>query len=786
MAAFYNPGQNVVPAQKLPMSKKDKEWKEGSLNAYIGKFYLGSNNDISRRQAIKVAYDLYNGIFDEKDFKYVTDPYKVEDGFPASVQNFNIIKPKIDLLLGEESKRPFQYRVAQTNEEATSKLQEKYKEALMTVLFDIASQGDPNAPVTDKDIEKVDQVEKYMTSDYSDIAELTAYHTLNYLLEKEDIKSKFLLGFQDWLCASMAVFYTGQINGEPIVERVNPLNFSYDNSPEVEFIDDGEYAIRKMRMTASSIYDRFYDVMDEKQLDELLNKFNGGATGVSDSNQFKTIAWQNGPMLDDNESDSTTSNTIVVWHVTWKSYKKVGFINYMDESGEEQTDIVDESYKAEDGEDITWDWVTEVWEGYRIGDDMYVGIRPVAEQFISIDNPNSAKLPYCGAIYNNNNTIPKSLVDTMKPLQYMYLVIWYRLELALARDKGKVLNMDVTQIPKSMGVDVNRWLHLLSSSGVNLINPYETGWDIPGREGGKMGGFNQFSQVDLSMSDVIVGYINLMNKLEEMLGELSGVSRQRQGQVQSSELVGNVQQTIIQSSHITEMMFYMYGRVKSRVLNNLLNVAKNVWHMSGKKKLSYLTDDALRVFMDLSDDFVYSDFDIFVTDSTREMQDIEMLKQLYQPAMQNGASLADIANIMTSTNLTDIKNKLEKIEKARQQRENEMQQMQNDAQMQAEQMRTQVAQQQLQLQQEDLRIKEEDSVRKSETAIQIALIGANKESEGKEPEDQTLEWAKLQETKERAVVDSTIKASQLNETIRHNIATEQISRSKPKTSGPKK
>jgi len=73
----------------------------------------------------------------------------------------------------------------------------------------------------------------------------------------------------------------------------------------------------------------------------------------------------------------------------------------------------------------------------------------------------------------------------MKPLQYMYIVIWYRLELAMSRDKGKVPVIDVTQIPKSMGIDVNKWMHYLGALGVAFINPYEEGWDIPGREGGK-------------------------------------------------------------------------------------------------------------------------------------------------------------------------------------------------------------------------------------------------------------------------------------------------------------
>ena len=58
----------------------------------------------------------------------------------------------------------------------------------------------------------------------------------------------------------------------------------------------------------------------------------------------------------------------------------------------------------------------------------------------------------------------------------MYIILWYRLELAIARDKGKVINMDITQIPKSMNITPDRWMHYLSSVGVNFINPYEEGW----------------------------------------------------------------------------------------------------------------------------------------------------------------------------------------------------------------------------------------------------------------------------------------------------------------------
>jgi hypothetical protein len=759
----------------LSLREKTKEWKEASMDSYIGKFYFGNNNRITRKEEMKIAYDLYNGVFNEKDLKYVTDPYKVDDSFPASLQNYNIIKPKIDLLLGEESKRPMNFRVIQTNEEATTQVQTKYKELLNQAVMEIASRGEENDPITNKEVEELGQVAEYINKDYSDTAETLAMHLLNYLMEKEQLKEKFMVGFHDLMCSSMAIFYSGQSNNSPLFERINPLYFSHDYSPEVKYIEDGEWAVRRMRMTPSAIYDRFYDLMDEKQLKQLHDSYNLDGTGSGDDNEFKAITWRSVPTKDFNEDDTFTGNTVDVWHVTWKSLKKIGFIKYIDEDGVEQEDIVDETYKASPDEKVRWDWATEVWEGWRIGDDLYLGIQPIPEQAISIDNPNGNKLPYSGIVFNNNNTAPKSLVEVMKPLQYMYIVVWYRLEIALARDKGKVLNMDITQIPTSMGVDVNKWLHYLSASGVNFINPYEEGWNVPGREGGKASQFNQFSSQDLTMSDVIVSYINLMQKIEDMIGELSGVSRQRQGQVQSSELVGNVQQTITQSSHITEPLFFAFNQAKKKALNNLLNVAKNVYRNSGKKSLHFFTDDFTRIFMDMSEDFLFADFDIFISDSTKESMDVESLKQLYQPAMQGGASLLDIAEIMTSNNLTDIKNKLTKIEQARQQREKEMQQMQQETQMQAQAMQAQITEAQMRLDAEGLRVKEEDSIRKSETSIQVALIQAESKEDGGAIEDEVEE----ETAKEKK--DSTLKRDQLNETIRHNKATEGISRIQKKS-----
>jgi hypothetical protein len=420
---------------------------------------------------------------------------------------------------------------------------------------------------------------------------------------------------------------------------------------------------------------------------------------------------------------------------------------------------------------IEWDWMTEIWEGYRVGTDVHLDMGPVQYQYQSLEHPKVTKLPYIGCKYNATNTRNKSLVDLMKPLQYMYIVVWYRLELALAKDKGRVINMDITQIPKSMGIDIKQWMHYLSALGVNLINPYEEGWDIPGREGGRPASFNQMSSQDLSMSAVIADYIKLLDKIEDMVGEISGVSRQRQGEINTSELVGNVQRATIQSSHITEPLFELHNNVKKRAYTSLLNVAKFAWSTNDKKKLTFIIDDFSRMFLELNDEFLYSDYDVFISDSSKENANLEALRSLMQPAIQNGATLSDVVTLLTSDSISEIKRKLKEIEDNRKQYEQEMQKQQSQMQQQAQQV-------EMQDKAEDRRIKEEDSIRKAQTSITVAEIQAASKLQPETPENINIETdenqMKLELQRDKNLAEQRYKEAIVSETIRKDKAQEEL------------
>ncbi len=699
------------PAQKLPMSKKTQAWKEACVDYVVGAGDSGfGGNGRSRSDEMQTYYDLYNSIYNEKDLKYVTNPFKQDDGFPAMAQDYNIIKPYVDQLLGEETKRPFNFHPQRTSDIAASEMQEKAKEMLMDYIqATIASKLSPEQAaryeqaLATGEIQTPEAIAKYLQKDYKDIAETEAYHALQFLKRKLNLTHEFYKGWKDALIGGEEIYYVGVINGDPYVERVNPMYFDYEHSLDLEFIDDAAWCRRKMIMSATEIYDRFYDKMSERQLNELLELIDQRPGAGNNPEIRKTSIDYESIKL--HKINSFTDNPfdidhIVVYHCCWKSFKKIGFVTLLNpETGEVEEFQVDEDYKVTGTEQsVEWDWIIEVWEGYRIGDDMYIGIQPIEYQHISADNPNSQKLPYTGVVYNNTNSKPRSLVSMMKPLQYMYIVVWYRLELALSRDKGKVAVMDITQIPKSMNIDVNKWMHYLSALGVAFINPYDEGWDIPGREGGKPSQFNQLSSWDLTMSNVIAEYIQLMQKIEDMVAKLTGITPQRQGQIAASELVSNANTAVNMSYHITEPWFWNHNQVKRRVLTMLLNTSKAAWK-DNKRYLNYILDDATRAFVQLSDNFFYEDMDIFVDDSTKNQQYIDQLKQLLQPAMQNGASLLDIAEIITLDNMSMIKNRLEEIEQKRM----EQMQQQQQAEQQAQQ---QMAEQQNQLKEEELMLKE--------------------------------------------------------------------------------
>lgn len=283
------------------------------------------------------------------------------------------------------------------------------------------------------------------------------------------------------------------------------------------------------------------------------------------------------------------------------------------------------------------------------------------------------------------------------------------------------------------------------------------------------------------MANIIDQYVNLMAKIEDMVARLTGITPQRQGSIAASELVGNVNQAVTQSYHITEPWFWNHNQAKKEVLTMLLNTAKYAWK-DNKTCLNYILDDATRAFITLSDDFFYSDMDIFVEDSTKNRQNIDLLKQLLQPAMQNGATLLDVAEIITLDNVNMIKNKLEDIEQKRMQQMQQQQQAEQEAQQRMLEEQNRVKEEELAIEEAKIDLDKYKTDVDSYTKITVAEINAYRGSENMDQNSNgipdVLEIASQALAERKQYSDETAKQMELNAKLRESKDKKEIENKK--------
>jgi hypothetical protein len=756
-----------IPRQRISRAKKTKKWGKAVIDDLERLSETDTYNGRSTRYKKQVNYDLYNGRFDIEDFEYVVNPYGFkENEFPASLQHYDAISPKINLLLGEEIKRPFNFRSVSINQEAISQMEEARKEMIVSTHMEYIQalvQGqDPQEAE-----EKLAGLEKYLKYSHSDIIERTSNHILKYLMREESLEYKFNEGFKDALIAGEEIYWTGIISGEPRCRVCNPLDITVISDPDSDFIEDAIAVLEERWMTVPSIIDEFYQSPDftDKVAKDLEVKYNNPGNYGDDQIEYNSVdiiikgddesRHKDGLKKRSHDGDGS----IRVLRCEWKSQRKVGFLYIMDQ-GQEVVELVDESFelpeeatKDNDGyyhfDDmrLKWYWISEYWEGTKIGDDIYIDIKPKQNQRRDLDNPSICKSGYVGLIYNARNSESISLVDRMKPYQYLYNISFYRLELGMAKDKGKVALMDVSQIPASEGWDVDKWMYYLDAMSIMFINSQEEG------KRGQQSNFNQFQSIDLSMGNYINTHVQMLDQIEHKLGELSGVSRQRMGQVQTSELVGNVERSISQSSAITEYWFYQHNEVKRRVLESMLDVARIAWRKG--KKVNFVTDDLGRQMINVGDEFSNNQYGVFVGNTAKDNKNLAEAKSLLQAAIQGDKiKLSEAVAVLNSDSLVDIRKELEQGEDMAEQRRQQMEQ-------QAQQSQERMAQQAAQMEQEKIAFDREKNIRDNETKLQVAYINQEGRNDEGGYEDNSMEQAKLSNDKYKHDTELSFKREQL-------------------------
>jgi hypothetical protein len=692
-------GTAKIPQQRLPLSRKTKKWREECVDAFLNLSKFGLSE---RRNSIKSLYDYYNGEIDETDYRYVLKPYgKSRNNFPSKLRNYPIIKPIIDLLLGEKSKRPLNYTVSVKNADSVSLKEEAKKQALMTTvqqmfLRELENIEDPEQRAQKAESPIPAQVLEQFERTYVDDRAIKGQAALNYIMYNEEIYDKFQKLFFHFLVTGECYSHKGVVRSEPFYHVVNPLDIDYDKDPDVEFVEDGDWAIVRRFAHASSLIDMYGEYLTEEQVLELENPTN---TSVESYLLYRSEATGS----DDNIYRNRLVECATVY---WKSRKRIGFLEYTDpNTGMIEVMEVDESYRMpkelkDSGAKMKWEWVNEVWEGTKIDGRFYVNISPIPNQRTSIDNPSLCKLPINGRKYSDINSNNISLVQLGIPYQLNYNIFKYRMELAIARSKDIIAQFDINMIPKKW--DMDKFMYYVEGTGI--------AWVDYNKEGIQLSPQHQ-SVLDMSIK-TIQQYITLLESIMLEWEKLSGVNRQRQGNIGTYEGKASSQQAIVQSSHITEDLFRKFARFEQRELQGMLDYSKEAW-IAGKKGMYVLPDTTMQ-FIDIeSIQHMESEYGVFVSDSGRDQDNMQQARQMSQAMIQNGVPASAVLDLFDTDNFIGIKEKIKKAEQAQQ----KLQQAQKQAEQQKEQAKVQ--REQMKLQQESL-----ENEKDRQKDIEIALINA--------------------------------------------------------------
>lgn len=714
-------GSTKIPQQRLPISQKTQKWREDCVDAFINLSKFGLSE---RRSHLKSLYDYYNGEIAEEDYKYVLKPYgKTRENFPSKMRNYPIIKPIVDLLLGEKSKRPLNYSVVVKNADAISLKEEKKKQTLMQTISQMfvgmldqqqQQQQQPQLPA---------QIMEQFERTYVDDRAIKGQAAMNYIMYDQEIYDKFQKAFFHYLVAGEVYSHKGVRRREPFYEIVNPMDIDFDKDPDLEFVEDGDWAIVRRYSHASTVIDSFGEYLSEEQVLELENP-------QQNSIDSYLLYRAEAATADDNIYRNRLVEVVTVY---WKSRKRIGFVEYTDpETGQFEQFEVEDGYrmpaeiKNADGK-ITWEWVNEVWEGTKIDGRFFVNMTPIANQRTSLDNPSVCKLPVNGRKYSDVNSNNISLVQLGIPYQLNYNIFKYRMELAIARSKDIIAQFDINMIPKKW--DMDKFMYYVEGTGI--------AWVDYNKEGVMLSPQHQ-SVLDMSIK-TIEQYIVLLDSIMQEWEKISGVNRQRQGTIGTYEGKATSQQAIVQSSHITEDLFRKFARFEQRELQGLLDYSKEAW-INGKKSM-YVMPDTTMQYIDLEAlEHMESEYGIFVSDAGKDQDNMRQARELSQAMIQNGMPASAVLDLFDTENFIGIKDKLAKAEKQRQELEK--------AQREAEQ---QMQQQQMQMQQQQAQMEAVEKDKDRQKDIEIALINA-------ESRDQT---GKLNLDLQKMVQDFEIKQREL-------------------------
>lgn len=570
---------------------------------------------------------------------------------------------------------------------------------------------------------------------YKSTKEVTMNKLLKAVVIKNNIKWIKNQTFEDVPIAGIEIVEVCNEphSGMPYIKQINPLEAFYHKSSDEPFIQYSQFAGYRENSTLSDVLDKYGEYLDDEQVKKL-RTFQGAVYGTDASfysedspshwDEMKKYEYMQDPF---SVTPSIGSGNIrseglyatdrwrrrneghaIVYHVYWASYRKIGVVTFIDEMGEEGQTFVGEEFQVPadakkskkktnkytgdvevfyEWEDLDknpvklkWIWIKEVWKGIRINGDIHVYARPVEDAYQSLENPYKTKLPIHGFIYNNRNALSLSIMDRMEPWQRLYFIVaakWLKL---ISQDKGVVSLLNVLMMDKDLGLKNS--LAMAVDQGFLPYNPLAHNQNI-----GQLNNMKAAEILNLSNSQQLSYYTELLSFIERQIKTAAGISEQRLAQTSRSSNVTDNQRDMAQSMNITNALFSAHELLWQEILQSLCERIVKAVNKKSNIVRQILSDDEIGL-LDLGMLSMEDEYSVRVGNNMKSAQLLQEMKGMSQALLQNDkASFSTLLDMYHTENLPEFREQLKAMEAELDRRQQQAQQSQQ--QMQEEAMKSQ-------------------------------------------------------------------------------------------------
>ena len=859
-----------LPRQQLPLKKKLEEmdkygnskWMKDCLDSLeaLGRYQFYQNLALrDNYRIVSKEFDLKH-YMDSSNYYDITSAVTQEFEIPYHLKHYDIIGKAIMMLVGEYVKKPDIFFVRASDSESTNErirvktqllqsyMQQEIQKEITRKLVEMGLDPDRKEFKDEQEAQQYQEeikqkykeltpegIEKYMKYDYRTSAEHWGQAVLSNDRIRFNFKELEKVEFTDMLIADRCFSHMYLTPTGYNLEYWNPINTFFHQSPEVRYVEEGDYAGRVFYMNKSQAIDRFGWRMQEEQIRMLYPKDMTDRAGnvygeFFNATQFPFPAYRdyanvttslgydpfnntpvgNLPALTTEDLNTgfpnyqfATGDLVQITEGYWRSQRRIGFLKTTDpETGEPISTMVDDNFvpsqfgieelkntsvakglDTQPDNTVLWTWVTHIWQGCKINANfsqsvedrdrnaIYFDIKPCDFQFKGDYTPFQPKLPICGGVFNNRNAKSNSLVDLMKPYQIAYNAFMNLAYGIAQRNNGKFFIMDARVLS-----NFKDWGGEQAAQKAMTIAK-ELGWlPIDPSSSNLAGGgqFNQFAVHDLDESDKVSRLIQLAVTFEEQGFKQIGITPQRQGQVQASETATGVTASINNSYSVTEPYFENFYNYKRRKLKMLLDLAQYVASKEKDIILTYTTSDLGNAFIKTTGtEVMLRDLGVNVDNSQDAIQDLEFAKKIALQNNTTGLPMSALISMISLKSPKDIQKALEDAEdKLNQQKQAEQQHQQEMQQEQIKAAKEQQAQQQA-FEAQQNQLDRENEIRRA----MISSMGFDQDVQGNNMID-VVEQGKLAIDQSKQAFDQSMQTQQIAQGQMDSIRKNQLEKEK--------